>query len=132
MLYDQARGEVVAMNVLKNKLIAQKRRLLWLLLSSVMTGASVVGQAYFFVSTVDAVFLKKASFSDILPLLAGLLLVQLARTAFDYMSGRIGVSMAAKAKKDFRKSLLEKFSRTPMEASLKAQSGKKVSVMLDA
>ncbi len=40
--------------------------------------------------------------------------------------------MASKVKADLRQALLTKFSRNPVQASLKGQSGQKVSVMMDA
>lgn len=120
------------MSNLKDSAFAQKKSLLFLVISAVITGATIIVQAYLFVLIVDGVFLKGESFLEILPLLGGLLLVLLARTVFTYMSGRNGVKMAAKVKGDFRESLLNKYSRNPMQASLRGQSGQKVSVMMDA
>ncbi|GAB3044600.1 thiol reductant ABC exporter subunit CydD [Virgibacillus ainsalahensis] len=120
------------MNELKNKLSTEKRSMLFLLLSSVLSGVMIIIQAYLFVAIVDSVFLQGKAFTEILPFLGGLLLVMLARTMFNYLNGRTGVKLAAKVKSDFRKSLLNKFSNSPVEASLRGQSGRKVSVMLDA
>ncbi|MFZ3578308.1 thiol reductant ABC exporter subunit CydD [Virgibacillus sp. DJP39] len=120
------------MNSLKELAYSQKKTMLFLLISAVVTGIAIVGQAYLIVRIVDGVFLKDQSFQAILPLLAGLLLILLVRTLFTYLSGRTGVKMAAKAKRDFRKSLLNKYSKNPLQAALRGQSGKKVSVMMDA
>ena len=109
------------------------RASLWVLVfSAVLTGAAIIGQAYFFVAIVDGVFLKEKSFEEIVPLLGGLLAVLLARVTFTYVSGRVGVKAASRVKRDVRKALLNKFSRNPMQASLHGQSGQKVSVMMDA
>ncbi|MGD6777346.1 thiol reductant ABC exporter subunit CydD [Sutcliffiella horikoshii] len=103
-----------------------------LILIAILTGATVIGQAYFFVTIVDRVFLKGHTFQEILPFLGGLLAVLAARAALTYWSGLTGVKLAAKVKQDFRGALLQKFSNSPVQASLKGQSGQKVSVMMDA
>jgi ATP-binding cassette subfamily C protein CydD len=103
-----------------------------LILIAILTGATVIGQAYFFVTIVDRVFLRGHTFQEILPFLGGLLVVLAARAALTYWSGLTGVKLAAKVKRDFRVALLQKFSRSPVQASLKGQSGQKVSVMMDA
>ncbi|WP_449354595.1 thiol reductant ABC exporter subunit CydD [Virgibacillus natechei] len=117
---------------LKEIAFTQKKSMLFLLISAVVTGAAIIAQAYLIVLIVDGVFLKGASFTEILPALGGLLLVLLARTTFSYMNGRKGIQMAVKVKADFRKRILAKYSRNPMQASLRGQSGQKVSVMMDA
>ncbi|MEC5423817.1 thiol reductant ABC exporter subunit CydD [Virgibacillus sp. C22-A2] len=117
---------------LKELAYEQKNKLVLLVVFALLSGLILVGQAYFFVSIVDRVFLKKDSFSEIMPLLMGLLLVLFARAAVHYISGRTGVKLASKVKGNLRKSLLNKFSRNPMQASIQGQSGQKVSVMMDA
>lgn len=104
----------------------------FLYFSGIMTGAIIIAQAYFFVTIVDRVFLKGHTLTEIIPYLIGLLLVLFARALFTYLNGRAGVKMASKVKRDFRIALLTKFSRNPVQASLKGQSGQKVSVMMDA
>lgn len=103
-----------------------------LILIAILTGATVIGQAYFFVTIVDRVFLRGHTFQEILPFLGGLLGLLAARAALTYWSGLTGVKLAAKVKRDFRIALLQKFSNSPVQASLKGQSGQKVSVMMDA
>lgn len=103
-----------------------------LILIAILTGATVIGQAYFFVTIVDRVFLRGHTFQEILPFLGGLLAVLAARAALTYWSGLTGVKLAAKVKREFRVALLQKFSHSPVQASLKGQSGQKVSVMMDA
>lgn len=120
------------MNELRNRLMEQKGSMLWLLLSSVFAGAAVIGQAYFLVAAVDGVFLQGETFADVLPLLGGLILMLAARVLFQYTSGRTGVRMAARAKRGFRRSLLEQFTSQPVQSSVRGQSGQKVSVMMDA
>ncbi len=120
------------MNTLKDNAFTQKKSISLLFASSIMTGAMIILQAYFFVAVIDGVFLQGMSFSDVLPMLGGLLMTLLARTILTYISGRKGVQMAAEAKTYFRKTLLRKFSGNPVQNSLQGQSGQKVSVMMDA
>ncbi|WP_404451272.1 thiol reductant ABC exporter subunit CydD [Virgibacillus necropolis] len=120
------------MSNLKEIAYKQKKSMLFLLISAVITGVAIVGQSYLIVMIVDGVFLKEQSFSAILPMLGGLLVILMIRTLFTYLSGRTGVKMAAKVKGHFRKSLLHKYSRNPIQVSLRGQSGQKVSVMMDA
>jgi ATP-binding cassette subfamily C protein CydD len=120
------------MDNLKDIASAQKKERLSLLLIALVIGAAIIGQAYFLVKVVDGVFLQQQSFATILPYLGGLLLVLLIKTGFNYFSGRIGVQLAAKVKSNFRRALLKKFTKNPVLASLRGQSGGKVSVMMDA
>ncbi|UCZ52593.1 thiol reductant ABC exporter subunit CydD [Bacillus shivajii] len=120
------------MKQLKEIARSQKKQIYFLYLIALMTGAAIIVQAYFIVKIVDEVFLKQASFQSILPYLSGLILVLVGRALFSYLNGRTGVKMAAKVKNDFREALLKKYSRNPIQASLKGQSGEKVSVMMDS
>ncbi|MGI8316299.1 thiol reductant ABC exporter subunit CydD [Halobacillus mangrovi] len=110
----------------------QKTLVLLLLISSMFIGATIIGQAYFFVAVVDRIFLDEQSFQDIIPLLAGLILVLAGRSFFTWASGRLGVRMATRAKSHLRKAVIGKFSRNPLQVSLSGQSGRKVSVLMDA
>ncbi|GGC81122.1 cysteine ABC transporter ATP-binding protein [Thalassobacillus devorans] len=110
----------------------QKKERVMLAMIALLTGTMVIGQAYLFVSVVDSIFLQGLSFSGVLPSLAGLLVVMIARAALTYWSGRTGVKMAANVKADIRRSLLRKYTRNPIQVSFKGQTGQKVSVMLDA
>ncbi|KIL51836.1 thiol reductant ABC exporter subunit CydD [Jeotgalibacillus soli] len=120
------------MNELKHIAKKYKGARLFLILTAVLTGAVIIGQAYFFVAIVDRIFIRGQSFEEIVPFLGGLMIVLIARAALTYVSGRVGVRMAARVKADFRRKLLEKYSRNPIQASLQGQSGQKVSVMMDA
>ncbi|CAG9622068.1 thiol reductant ABC exporter subunit CydD [Sutcliffiella rhizosphaerae] len=103
-----------------------------LIIIAVLTGLTIIGQAYFFVTIVDRIFLRGHSFQEIIPFLAGLLGVLAARAILTYFNGITGVKLATKVKKDFRIALLKKYSKSPVQAALKGQSGQKVSVMMDA
>ncbi|UOR10533.1 thiol reductant ABC exporter subunit CydD [Halobacillus amylolyticus] len=120
------------MKHLSKMAFGQRNMITLLVVSAVCIGAMIIGQAYFFVAIVDRIYLEGQSFAGIIPLLVGLLLVIIVRTWLTHMNGRTGVKIASKAKRDFRASLLSKFSRNPVQASLKGQSGQKVSVLMDA
>ncbi|KHE67875.1 ABC transporter ATP-binding protein/permease, partial [Halobacillus sp. BBL2006] len=111
---------------------AHRKVVLLLVVTSLFIGASIIGQAYFFVAVVDRVFLKGQSFQSIIPLLVGLILVLAGRSFFTWANGRLGVRMAARAKSYFRNAVIQKFSRNPLQVSLSGQSGRKVSVLMDA
>ncbi|MFD1040523.1 thiol reductant ABC exporter subunit CydD [Virgibacillus byunsanensis] len=117
---------------LKEMAMAQKTKVYLLVSFAMLSGIVIIGQAYYFVSIVDRIFIKGQSFQAILPLLYGLIAVLLARAALHYARGTVGVKMSSKVKSDLRKALLDRFSRNPVQASIQGQSGQKVSVILDA
>src|SRR5699024_10421005 len=94
--------------------------------------AMIIGQAYLLVSIIDGVFLGDQTFRDILPLLGGLLLVLFLRVLFTYGSGRKGIRMGAHQKETYRRQLIQKYIHNPLQASIQGQSGKKVSMIMDA
>ncbi|WP_088036272.1 thiol reductant ABC exporter subunit CydD [Evansella clarkii] len=110
----------------------KKKQMYLLLLLSVLTGAAVIAQAYYIVAIVDLIFLQGAPFQSIVSLMGVLAVVLAARAAFSYLNGRTGIKLASEVKADFRQSLLSKYRRNPVQASLKGQSGRKVSVLLDS
>lgn len=120
------------MNSLSKLTFTYKRQMAYLFILSVITAMTIILQAYFLVAIVDRVFLRQAGFSDIVWMLLGLLAVLLIRTASSYANGRIGIKMAADVKAGYRRSLLEKFTKSPFKNSMEGQSGGKVSVLLDA
>lgn len=116
---------------LKELAMEQKTKILFLSFAAIFSGLMILAQAYLFVAIVDRIFFKQDTFSNIIPLLLGLLGVLFARTFFQYLSGRTGMKMASTVKRHLRKQLLRKFSNDPMQASLQGQSGQKVSVLMD-
>nr|WP_144929088.1 thiol reductant ABC exporter subunit CydD [Paenibacillus bovis] len=116
---------------LKELAFGQRGKVILLIMMAVLSGAVIVAQGYLIVSIIDQVFLQEATFTDIAPFLYTLLAILFARAAFHFLSGRTGVKMAAKVKGDLRKSLLQRYSRNPLQASLRGQSGQKVSVLMD-
>lgn len=120
------------MKHLSRMAFGQRKAIYMLLLASILIGVTIIGQSYFFVAIVKRMFLDELSFQEILPLLFGLLTVLAGRALFTWLHGRTGVQMAAYAKSEFRKRILNKFSRNPVQASLQGQSGRKVSILLDS
>jgi len=116
---------------LKELALEQKSKLVLLVIFAVTTAVAIIGQSYLLVAVVDRIFLKDATFSDVVPLLIGLFFAFFARTVLQYLSGRTGVKMASRVKGNLRKNLLNKFSESTAQSSLQGQSGKKVSVMMD-
>ncbi|MCM3760565.1 thiol reductant ABC exporter subunit CydD [Alkalihalobacillus oceani] len=105
---------------------------IWLVVIAVLTAATIVAQAYFFVTVVERVFLAHQSFAEVLPFLYGLLAVLGARAFLTYLHGRIGVGIATRVKQRVRRALLEKYRDDPLQTALQRQSGEKVSTMMDA
>ncbi|TYR76885.1 thiol reductant ABC exporter subunit CydD [Rossellomorea vietnamensis] len=120
------------MNILNPFLKHHRRTLIFLGITAILTGLSIITQAYLIVTVVDRVFLQGQTFTDVVPFLGWLALVLLVRVLLNFGSGRAGARMASKVKDSFRQRLLAKFTRNPIQASLQGQSGRKVSVILDA
>lgn len=112
--------------------LAEKGHIVGLVIAAMMIGLSILAQAYLIVDVVDRVFLKNESFQSVIPSLGWLVLALLARALFGYVSGRIGASLSEKAKRTLRSQLLDRYTSNPIETSLSGQSGKKVSVYMDA
>ncbi|MFD2923399.1 thiol reductant ABC exporter subunit CydD [Halobacillus naozhouensis] len=120
------------MKHLSRMAFGQKNLIALLVVSSVLIGVMILGQAYFFVAIVERVYLQEQLFKGVLPLLAGLLLVIVGRAFLTHVNGWTGVKIASEAKRNLRELLLAKFSRNPVQASLRGQSGQKVSVLMDS
>ncbi|WP_088009123.1 thiol reductant ABC exporter subunit CydD [Indiicoccus explosivorum] len=120
------------MDNLKQLAFAKKGMVRLLMAASVLKGLAMVGQALFFVMVADRVFLNGASFRDIIPLLGGLLAAILLRVSSGYAIGRTGRNLAAAVKKELRSELIASFADSPLLASARGQSGRKVSLLLDA
>ncbi|WP_173917897.1 thiol reductant ABC exporter subunit CydD [Halobacillus sp. Marseille-Q1614] len=120
------------MKHLREIAFSQRSVVITLAIMAVLMGAAIIGQAYYFVAVIEGVFLNKASFTSVLPLLGGLLAVLALRAVLMYGAGRTGIKLASRAKNMFRKSLLNKYAKNPVQASMQGQSGRKISVLMDA
>ncbi|MCR6097638.1 thiol reductant ABC exporter subunit CydD [Salipaludibacillus agaradhaerens] len=117
---------------LKKMAKSKRRHTLVLMVGSLIIGASIIAQAYLIVAIVDHIFLNNGSFQDVIPQFGLLALALIIRALFSYVNGRTGIHMAASVKKQLRETLLKKYSRNPLQASIKGQSGEKVSVLMDS
>lgn len=120
------------MKSLKRLARAQKWRYFMLVSCAVAIGFIVIAQAYVIVSIVEDIFLDKKEFKQVTALLVILLGVLLLRSLLSYGVRHIGIKMAAVVKADYRKRLLQAYSGQSLLAGNRVQSGKKVSVMMDA
>ena len=115
------------------KLAFEHRKWMGLLTAaSLAKGVAMVGQALFFVLAVNGVFLEDAAFADIMPYLYGLLGAILLRAFCGYAIGRAGVELSAEVKEKLRSQLISSFVADPLLASAHGQSGRKVSLLMDA
>ena len=58
---------------LKELALQQKSKLVLMAVFSVLSGVTIIGQSYLIVTIIDRIFLKEATFSEVVPLLIGLL-----------------------------------------------------------
>jgi ATP-binding cassette, subfamily C, bacterial CydD len=119
------------MQNIKKTVWMHKKKIYWLFGLTLILGLAIVAQAYVMTSIVDGVFLKKQSFSAIIPWLMMLLVILFVRSSTDYISKRIGVSIASKVKGETRKNLLAKYTANSVQLNEKGQTGEKVSMLLD-
>lgn len=120
------------MKDLKELAFERKKGISLLIVMSVLKGASMIGQAVFFVLVVDGVFIKDKSFGEILPYLYALVAMIIIRSASSYLIGRTGVNMAADVKKQLRMNLVKSFKEDPLLSTAESHSGQKVGLLMDA
>ena len=119
------------MQKLKQTIWLYKKSIFILMGLTLLLGIAIITQAFAMTSIVDGVFLKDQSFADIVPWLLLLLLILLMRSGSDYLSKRIGVSIASDVKGNIRRELLTKYTNSSLHIAGKGQTGKKVSMLLD-
>lgn len=120
------------MGSLKQMAYSQHNRIRLLYLVSLAKGLAMIGQALFFVWVADAVFLKAASFEEVLPVLGALLGVILLRAGASYAIGRTGVALSVEARRNLRRELIAAYQENPLQGSIAGQSGRKVGLLLEA
>ncbi|ALS75161.1 ABC transporter ATP-binding protein [Planococcus rifietoensis] len=120
------------MGSLKQMAYSQNNRIRLLFLASLAKGLAMIGQALFFVWVADSVFLKSASFEDVLPLLAALLAVIVLRAGASYAIGRLGITLSVEARRRLRRELIASYKENPLQGSIAGQSGRKVGLLLEA
>lgn len=120
------------MGSLKQMAYSQNNRIRLLFLASLAKGLAMIGQALFFVWVADSVFLKSASFEEVLPILAALLAVIFLRAGASYAIGRLGVTLSIEARSRLRQQLIAAYKESPLQGSIAGQSGRKVGLLLEA
>ncbi|MDV2884983.1 thiol reductant ABC exporter subunit CydD [Alkalihalophilus pseudofirmus] len=120
------------MTELKQIAKSYKMTRLALIITAILTGATVIAQAYFIVTIVDEVFVQGSAFTELIPLFGWLLAALIGRVVLTHINGLLGVKMAASAKAKLRKTLIDRLAAKPLQASMKGQSGRKVSVLMDS
>ncbi|RVT62756.1 thiol reductant ABC exporter subunit CydD [Niallia taxi] len=119
------------MQKLKQTIWLYKKSIFILMGLTLLLGIAIITQAFAMTRIVDGVFLKDESFTDIVPWLLLLLLILLMRSGSDYLSKRIGVSIASDVKGNIRRELLTKYTNSSLHIAGQGQTGKKVSMLLD-
>ncbi|MED4040087.1 thiol reductant ABC exporter subunit CydD [Niallia taxi] len=119
------------MQKLKQTIWLYKKSIFILMGLTLLLGLAIITQAFAMTRIVDGVFLKDESFADIVPWLLLLLLILLMRSGSDYLSKRIGVSIASDVKGNIRRELLTKYTNSSLHIAGQGQTGKKVSMLLD-
>jgi len=118
--------------MLSELMAAHKKRTSMLRLISLALAAATIGQAVLLAESVQRVFVENAPLASMIVLFAALLAVMAVRTWLAYANGRIGLRIAADAKRDLRARLLRSLAANPLLTARQGQTGGKVSVTLDA
>ncbi|KAB8125918.1 thiol reductant ABC exporter subunit CydD [Gracilibacillus oryzae] len=119
------------MDNIKQTVWMHKKRIYLLVIFTFLFGIAIIAQAFMMTKVIDGVFLHNQSFSDMIPWLLVLLFILLLRFAADYVSKRIGVSIATDVKRNVRKKLLIKYAKIDLPLAGRGQTGRKVSMLLD-
>lgn len=119
------------MQKLKQTIWLYKKSIFILMGLTLLLGIAIITQAFAMTSIVDGVFLEDQTFADIVPWLLLLLSILLMRSGSDYLSKRIGVSIASDVKGNIRRELLTKYTNSSLHIAGQGQTGKKVSMLLD-
>ncbi|SDJ80732.1 thiol reductant ABC exporter subunit CydD [Salimicrobium halophilum] len=100
--------------------------------AALLLAASIILQGYLFVTVVDQVFIDGAGFSAVTMSMLFLLLVLWLRTGVSDVIARTGVRLGTRAKLSMRTMLLGKMAKSPVKDAGQQQSGKRISVFMDA
>lgn len=119
-------------SLITQQMTSQRKQLIILVVISLALGAAIVSQAALIAEAIQQVFVEKASFSSVSMLLVILLAVMAIRTLLSYGNGKIGLHMAAHAKKNMRAEVLKSLLHNALHVNLRGQTGGRVSVALDA
>ncbi|OWR30395.1 thiol reductant ABC exporter subunit CydD [Saccharibacillus sp. O23] len=118
--------------LLTELMAVHKRRTGLMRLIALGLGAATIGQAVLMAEAVQRIFVERAALASMIAVFAVLLSVMAVRTLLSYANGRIGLRIAADAKRDLRSRLLRSLAANPLLTARQGQTGGKVSVALDA
>ncbi|MFF2018671.1 thiol reductant ABC exporter subunit CydD [Paenibacillus sp. NPDC058177] len=119
-------------SLISQQMSVQRNRLAILAVLSLGLGIAIVGQAALLANAVQRIFVQGETLSSVVALLGMLLAVMAARSLLSYGNGRIGLNMAATAKRNMRAALLQNMIHASIPSAIRGQAGEKVSIALDA
>jgi ATP-binding cassette, subfamily C, bacterial CydD len=108
-----------------------KSKTLLLIFLSVITGASMILQAYSIVTIVNDVFIKHSAFHETFPSFGYLLLAIIVRLLAQFQIGKIGGAFAASVKISVRQKLLAKWTESSLEQHVQHKTGERVTLLVD-
>lgn len=120
------------MKTLQAWALQYRKLLLILIVSQIILGFIVIGQAYAIVQTVDSVFIQQTDFGRVLPYLGALAIILLIRALLNYVNARIGLTLSTRVRKSIRTQLLSKWSKQPVEYTGQALSGGRLSTLIES
>lgn len=85
-----------------------KERGLWLIIMSLLATLAMIGQAWFFASFIDALFLQEQAPSDVLVLIGAFILCVCIRLGATYIQENSAIALASLTKASLRQALLMK------------------------
>lgn len=118
--------------LLTELMTVHKRRTGLMRLFALGLGAATIGQTVLMAEAVQRISVERAALASMIVVFAALLSVMAVRTLLAYANGRIGLRIAADAKRDLRSRLLRSLAANPLLTARQGQTGGKVSVALDA
>ncbi|MFC3748161.1 thiol reductant ABC exporter subunit CydD [Paenibacillus sp. GCM10012306] len=119
-------------SLISKQMSMQRNRLAILAVLSLGLGVAIVGQAALLANAVQRIFVQGEALSSVVALLGALLAVMAVRSLLSYGNGRIGLNMAASAKRNMRAALLQNMVQSSIPSAIRGQAGEKVSIALDA
>ncbi|NUU60401.1 thiol reductant ABC exporter subunit CydD [Paenibacillus agri] len=119
-------------SLISQQMSVQRNRLAILAILSLGLSVAIVGQAVLLADAVQRIFVQGEALSSVVALLGALLAVMAVRSLLSYGNGRIGLNMAATAKRNMRSALLQNMIHASIPSAIRGQAGEKVSIALDA
>lgn len=119
------------MPFLQHLILGHKYKIVILIFSSILLGASILLQGISIVEIVNLVFIDKAPFSNTYLFFFLFLFAIVLRLATQFSLGRIGGLLAERVKSTVRGKLIQHWSLTTMEKHVSFQTGEKVTLLVD-